>query len=170
MDRARDRARAMLERDVFPDDPEEARRLEKVIYNHVIRTTRQEKIAQTWKHPIFRSRYVQKVIAVKFNITNPKNTALRDKVRDGTASYEWLMQAQPKDLFPELWEPIYHSVAMKQLKKQLTENPEDVPDGIEQCRRCKSRKVVYTQLQTRSADEPMTSYFRCVACHNSWKY
>lgn len=160
----------MIERRVFPGDSDRARRLERAIYNHVISTSRQDKTPQTWKHPIFKSRYLQKVLSTIFNATNKKNPALCDRIQDGSVSFEWLVSARPTALFPELWEPIYHQVAMKQLKKQLTENPEDVPDGIEQCRKCKSKKVVYTQLQTRSADEPMTSYFRCVSCQHSWKY
>ena len=37
------------------------------------------------------------------------------------------------------------------------------------CRRCKSNKCSYYQLQTRSADEPMTTFVTCVSCGNRWK-
>ena len=37
------------------------------------------------------------------------------------------------------------------------------------CRKCKSRDCSYYQLQTRSADEPMTTYVTCVKCGNRWK-
>ena len=42
-------------------------------------------------------------------------------------------------------------------------------DGILQCRKCKSNKTEYYQLQTRSADEPMTTYATCKKCGNKWK-
>lgn len=41
--------------------------------------------------------------------------------------------------------------------------------GIFVCRKCKSKKTSYYQLQTRSADEPMTTYVTCIGCGNKWK-
>lgn len=38
------------------------------------------------------------------------------------------------------------------------------------CSRCKNRKTTYSQLQTRSADEPMTTFVTCVVCKHRWKF
>lgn len=38
------------------------------------------------------------------------------------------------------------------------------------CGRCSKRKCKYYQLQTRSADEPMTTFVTCVNCGNRWKF
>ena len=38
------------------------------------------------------------------------------------------------------------------------------------CGKCKQRKCTYFQLQTRSADEPMTTFVTCVNCNNRWKF
>lgn len=32
------------------------------------------------------------------------------------------------------------------------------------------RKTTYYQMQTRSADEPMTTFVTCVNCGNRWKF
>lgn len=38
------------------------------------------------------------------------------------------------------------------------------------CGRCGKRKCKYYQLQTRSADEPMTTFVTCINCNNRWKF
>ena len=44
--------------------------------------------------------------------------------------------------------------------------------GILKCGKCKQTKTVYTQAQTRSADEPMTTFVTCLnpACNHTWKF
>ncbi|GAB7364148.1 hypothetical protein MBLNU230_g4699t1 [Neophaeotheca triangularis] len=39
-----------------------------------------------------------------------------------------------------------------------------------QCGKCKNKKVSYSQAQTRSADEPMTTFCECTVCGNRWKF
>ena len=38
------------------------------------------------------------------------------------------------------------------------------------CGKCKQRKCTYFQMQTRSADEPMTTFVTCTNCGNRWKF
>lgn len=38
------------------------------------------------------------------------------------------------------------------------------------CSKCKQRRCKCYQLQTRSADEPMTTFVTCVNCNNRWKF
>ena len=33
-----------------------------------------------------------------------------------------------------------------------------------------SKKTTYTQAQTRSADEPMTTFVTCLDCNHRWKF
>lgn len=37
------------------------------------------------------------------------------------------------------------------------------------CSKCKKDEVVYREKQTRSADEPMTYFVKCINCGNNWK-
>ncbi|KAK9827698.1 hypothetical protein WJX81_001573 [Elliptochloris bilobata] len=39
-----------------------------------------------------------------------------------------------------------------------------------QCGKCRQRQCQYYQMQTRSADEPMTTFVTCVNCGNRWKF
>ena len=45
-----------------------------------------------------------------------------------------------------------------------------ITDSIFKCGKCKSRSVEYTQIQTRSADEPMTTHCLCTTCGKRWKF
>jgi transcription elongation factor S-II len=38
------------------------------------------------------------------------------------------------------------------------------------CYKCKSNDCTYYQMQTRSADEPMTTFVTCMSCANRWKF
>ena len=40
---------------------------------------------------------------------------------------------------------------------------------IFRCKKCKNNKCTYYQLQTRSADEPMTTFVTCINCGNRWR-
>jgi len=37
------------------------------------------------------------------------------------------------------------------------------------CPGCQAKKAYFFQLQTRSADEPPTSFYKCVACSKQWR-
>lgn len=39
-----------------------------------------------------------------------------------------------------------------------------------QCSKCHERKCSYYQLQTRSCDEPMTTFVTCTVCGNRWRF
>ncbi len=41
--------------------------------------------------------------------------------------------------------------------------------GVGTCKFCSSKELVFSQKQTRSADEPPTVIARCVNCNRTWK-
>ncbi|CAK5089978.1 unnamed protein product [Meloidogyne enterolobii] len=40
---------------------------------------------------------------------------------------------------------------------------------MERCPVCSHDKAYFQQIQTRSADEPMTIFYRCASCAHRWK-
>ena len=72
-------------------------------------------------------------------------------------------------------------MASEQLKKKIEEYKEvninnaqmaiggGTKTDLFKCGKCKSNDCSYFQLQTRSADEPMTTYVWCGSCGNRWK-
>lgn len=43
------------------------------------------------------------------------------------------------------------------------------PESVLHCRRCSSADLNFVQVQTRSADEPMTCFLTCNACKHRWR-
>ena len=48
--------------------------------------------------------------------------------------------------------------------------PFEVEEGISICKKCGSKRVFSYQKQSRSSDEPSTTYCECVACRSRWTY
>ncbi|KAF8763277.1 DNA-directed RNA polymerase III subunit RPC10 like protein [Argiope bruennichi] len=46
---------------------------------------------------------------------------------------------------------------------------ENVDTTEEPCPKCAHGKAYFLQIQTRSADEPMTTFYKCVECAHRWK-
>ena len=44
-----------------------------------------------------------------------------------------------------------------------------VAEGVVECKKCKSKRVWERSMQTRSADEGMTSFYTCSVCKYKWK-
>ncbi len=105
--------------------------------------------------------YSQKARSLVFNLRNNADLRARDPI--------WLVTATPQQLCPELWT----SVAMPthlQTEITSTQYQEDAATTNQyKCGRCQGRKTTFYQQQTRSADEPMTTFIRCTKCGNRWK-
>lgn len=76
----------------------------------------------------------------------------------------------------ELWPngPYGKEAEKKKVKDAHLEaiNREEKDDyiGMFKCGKCKSMKTTYYQMQTRSADEPMTTFVICISCNNRWRF
>jgi len=148
------------------------KQLEIVVWNHTIRTCMKDKISLKWNGSLdtnsFRQRYIHKAIGLDmFNLQT--NQGLRESVQNGTIGLKNLITMTPYEMNPDLWNPVFERVAYKALRKQITTDATQAPDGAFTCGKCKSKKTSYYQLQTRSADEPMTCFIQCIACGSRWK-
>lgn len=70
---------------------------------------------------------------------------------------------------------MWNQPAMKESKKKLAreialyQEPEKGTSGVGNCRYCPSTELVFYRAQTRSGDEAMTVFVRCVMCQKNWK-
>jgi len=139
--------------------------LEKGIFNSTIEKCQENNISLKWSNKCFRKHYVkcgQKVLA---NITyTPNSSTVKEHILNGIIKPENVGYMTHQDLYPELW------AELDLIKKaQYLTKDEQTSDGLFKCMKCKSMKTTYTQVQTRSADEPMTTFVYCTNCEKRWK-
>ena len=72
---------------------------------------------------------------------------------------------KPKDLDKSKWDKIVTRLEYIEFKKNNMATTD-----IYECRKCKQSKCYVYQAQTRSADEPMTTFVTCTVCGNNWKF
>lgn len=51
----------------------------------------------------------------------------------------------------------------------IENNEPDLPRTKKECKKCKNNEAYYWLIQTRSADEPPTQFFKCVKCKHTWR-
>ncbi len=49
------------------------------------------------------------------------------------------------------------------------EGEQTLPTIKIECENCGNDEAVWWMLQTRSADEPTTQFYRCIKCRNTWR-
>ena len=103
-------------------------------------------------------------MSIRFNLNNKKNPALLERVKNGEVKSFKLPFMDKIELFPEKWKDVEFG------KNIIILGNDVIADSIITCGNCKSKKVHYYQLQTRSADEPMTTYCTCTNCNKKWKF
>ena len=112
--------------------------------------------------------YYHRVCQVYSNIDPTSyvgNKTLIDRIRSGEVNVSRIASMYPSDLFPERWEKAKKRLALARKHKQRVGFKSD--QFV--CGRCKRKNCTYYQLQTRSADEPITTFVTCLHCGNGWR-
>lgn len=104
------------------------------------------------------------------NLKDPKNTNLRMMVLTGAIKPEKLAKMTAEELASDELKKQREKFEEDNIKDhQMAVNEGTVTDMFT-CGRCKGKSCTYNQLQTRSSDEPMTTFVFCNDCGNRWKF
>lgn len=108
--------------------------------------------------------------SLMFNLKDPKNPDFRRKVLLGEFKPERLINLSTTEMASDQRKQENEKLEQKALFEcERGQQPKATTDQFK-CGRCGQRKTTYYQMQTRSADEPMTTYVTCVNCNNRWKF
>ena len=150
--------------DVILKQPKTSVNMEKGIYNYAVKEASAKKVVKKWDNPHFVQIYIDRVRSIYFNLNNE---TLLQQLADGTIKPHVVAFMTHQELRPEKWEKLIKEKIQRDKHKYET-NIEAATDTFK-CRKCQSNKCTYYQMQTRSADEPMTTFVTCIDCGNRWK-
>jgi len=139
--------------------------LEKGVFNSTIKYCKENSYQLNWSCKEFEKKYSVSARRLLANISYTTNAEeFKYKLKTGDVKSYDAVEFTKEELNPDVWGRLKaESLAKLTIKKETLE------DGMFKCNKCKSMKTVYYQLQTRSADEPMTTYVTCTNCETRWK-
>jgi len=118
--------------------------------------------------------YLAQARSILYNLKDKKNHTFRFKVMVGFYKPSDLPKLNAEDMASDeknaerakqrkyAMEEIQSDWALKNGQQRIT--------GMFTCGKCKGVKTTYFQMQTRSSDEPMTTFVTCLTCNNRWKF
>lgn len=150
-----------------PDDIQKfALNIERGIFNYAVGNSSSSEWDFMFKHT-----YTSKAVRIYTNL-NPdsyiKNTELIHRLFKKEFTEFELAKFESEQLFPSRYYELlekYGTDVTKEVNK-----PDENVQGMFRCGKCKTYKTSYYQMQTRSADEPMTTFVTCHNCNNRWKF
>ena len=142
-----------------------AKNLEIGVYNYALKEATNRKVVKKWDNPYFVQLYTDQLRSVYLNLQN--QDSLREQVEKGEIKPHKIAFMTHQEMAPERWDDLIQA-KMRRDKTKYETNMEAATDTFK-CRKCHTNKCTYYQLQTRSADEPMTTFVTCLECGNRWK-
>lgn len=145
--------------------------LEKGIFNYAIRASDDRQIVKKWDNKYFLQLYIDKFRSILCNldVNNNKNAKkLLKKIKDGKLKTKNIAGLTHQELNPKIWQELINAKINRD--KNFGKEDELLATDEFKCFKCKKNKCTYYQQQTRSADEPITTFVSCLNCGNKWRF
>ena len=138
--------------------------LEKGVFNYSLKEASSKKLIKKWENPAFVQVYLDRLRTIYINLKNE----------------EILTMLQTKALLPqtfatmthqEMNRPHWQELIEQKIKRDANKFVTNIQASTDifTCKKCKSKRCTYYELQTRSADEPATIFVTCLDCGKNWK-
>jgi DNA-directed RNA polymerase subunit M/transcription elongation factor TFIIS len=144
-------------------------KMEELIFQDSLKTADKNDVRKSWNMQGFCDIYLAVARRIIGNLNRDsyvKNAHAWERYKDGELTLEQLINQNYYELFPEKWEVMVD----RQAKRERIQLEGDFSRATDKwlCNGCKMRKCTYYELQTRSADEPMTIFIQCLNCGKRW--
>ncbi|KAF2869336.1 transcription elongation factor S-II [Massariosphaeria phaeospora] len=114
--------------------------------------------------------YRSKMRSLFQNLKNKSNLNLRKRVLSGDIAPKRFVTMSHDELKSKERRATDEKLKAENMNQAMVAKVEKSISTEFQCGKCKQKMVAYSQAQTRSADEPMTTFCECQNCGNRWKF
>ncbi|XP_014815248.1 PREDICTED: transcription elongation factor A protein 3 isoform X2 [Calidris pugnax] len=135
-----------------------------------------EKMASEIEDHIFQElkstdmKYRNRVRSRISNLKDPKNPSLRRNVLCGAIPPSLIARMTAEEMASDELKQLRNAMTQEAIREHQMAKTGGTVTDLFQCGKCKKKNCTYNQVQTRSADEPMTTFVLCNECGNRWKF
>ncbi|KOB73451.1 Transcription elongation factor S-II [Operophtera brumata] len=135
-----------------------------------------EELAEELEESIFAEfkntdmRYKNRVRSRVANLKDPKNPTLRTNYLNGVVAASRLAKMTPEEMASDEMKKLREKFIKEAIDDAQLTTVQGTKTDLLKCGKCKKKNCTYNQLQTRSSDEPMTTFVLCNECGNRWKF
>nr|XP_020470720.1 transcription elongation factor A protein 2-like isoform X1 [Monopterus albus] len=104
------------------------------------------------------------------NLKDQKNPELRRNVLCGNISPQRIACMTAEEMASAELKQIREALTKESIREHQLSKVGGTETDMFICNKCHGKNCTYTQVQTRSADEPMTTFVLCNSCGNRWKF
>lgn len=115
-------------------------------------------------------KYKNRIRSRVANLKDLKNPGLRGNFMCGAVSAKQLAKMTPEEMASDEMKKLREKFVKEAINDAQLATVQGTKTDLLKCGKCKKRNCTYNQLQTRSADEPMTTFVMCNECGNRWKF
>ena len=128
----------------------------------------EDAMSEKWKD--LGKEYKAKLRQLAFNMKDPKNPDLRRAIAKREIDATTLIDLSSEELGSDERRAANQSIREHAEAEAVRGQRKEASTTAFKCGKCGQRACTFYQLQTRSADEPMTTFVTCVNCENRWKF
>ncbi|KAG8014267.1 Transcription elongation factor A protein 1, partial [Nibea albiflora] len=114
-------------------------------------------------------KYKNRVRSRISNLKDMKNPNLRRTVLCGSVTPERMAKMTAEEMASDELKEMRKNLTKEAVRDHQMATTGGTQTDLFTCGKCKGKCCTYTQVQTRSADEPMTTFVFCNQCGNRWK-
>lgn len=155
------------------EDEQEATEFELHMLQALVERAAKECIDVDWSNRTFWNMYRSRAITLYENLRGDdsyvkNNQNLIEKIKSKEISLQAVAEMNAMELCPSRWKDVIERIIEKEKKLYKGDQAASMFMWCSSCK--KLSKCDYYQLQTRSADEPMTTFVTCLECDKRWKF
>jgi transcription elongation factor S-II len=138
--------------------------IEKGVFNYSLKEASLKKIIKKWENPRFVQLYIYRLRSIYINL---KNKEFLNQIKNNEITVQSVAFMTHQEMNTSRWRELIEKKMIRDANKYS--NNIQASTDMFTCKKCKSKRCTYYELQTRSADEPATIFITCLDCGKNWK-